>query len=474
MFSPDGTHVVTAAYDSTARIWDLAHLSGPEQDLSDSLFSIVAPELAAPAIAPRLDLVCDPYRDTTIALSNPGVGPLIISDASITGADPSAFLLPSFSVPHVILPGTGDTVTVRFIPSSSGNKSATLRLHSNAVTAADGITEIALSGHKDSVGFVFSRSPLDFGYVALNAAVEDTVTLINTGTLPLTWSAPIALPPFTILSITPAVMPPGSRSVVRVRFDGSAVRSPFTARYDARDTICGSMHSLDLAATVVTAAVTLDIPDLYAAPGEIVEVPVHIQRSIGLASSSASGLRATLSFDRRLLLPLMPTPFGSVDSTERMIPVTMSAVIPSDSVLQRFWFRAALGPDTVTDLKLTELSAIGDSVVVDGVAGRFHLLVCREGSARTVALGSATALKEVTPNPSQGVTAIEFDLAESGHTTLTLADMVGRTVNVLVNESLLAGGHMVSFDASALPSGLYVCTLSTPTETVSQIISILH
>ncbi len=66
------------------------------------------------------------------------------------------------------------------------------------------------------------------------------------------------------------------------------------------------------------------------------------------------------------------------------------------------------------------------------------------------------------PNPFNPVTTIRFDLAEdSRHIRLTVYDILGRQVAVLVNETLPAGTHTVSFDAAALASGVYLYRLET-------------
>jgi hypothetical protein len=232
---------------------------------------------------------------------------------------------------------------------------------------------------------------------------------------------------------------------------------------------------VDLAATVVTAAIKLEVPDLYAAPGDIVEVPVKVKESIGLSTVKPTELRSALSFDRTMLLPLAPTPIGQIDSTMRTIPFAVSASLPSDSTIYRFRFRAALGSDTVTPLLLKEFSTTGDTIVVAGLAGRFHLTgICQSGGSRLIATGVATRLKPTVPNPSRGMTEIAFDLVEAGRTTLTLTDMLGRTVDVVADENLTPGSHSAFFDASTLPTGLYLCTLVTPTERASEVISIVR
>ncbi len=69
------------------------------------------------------------------------------------------------------------------------------------------------------------------------------------------------------------------------------------------------------------------------------------------------------------------------------------------------------------------------------------------------------ALLQNYPNPFNAQTSITFDLVQSGAVTLKIYDMVGRSIVTLLNGSLDAGRHIVSFDANKLPSGMYLYRL---------------
>ena len=59
------------------------------------------------------------------------------------------------------------------------------------------------------------------------------------------------------------------------------------------------------------------------------------------------------------------------------------------------------------------------------------------------------------PNPFNPSTTIKFELPSASHVTLTVHDILGRQVSVLVNERKEAGVHEVMFDGSNLASGVY-------------------
>jgi hypothetical protein len=68
-------------------------------------------------------------------------------------------------------------------------------------------------------------------------------------------------------------------------------------------------------------------------------------------------------------------------------------------------------------------------------------------------------LEQNYPNPFNPSTTIKFELPKSSVVRLTVYDILGREVALLVNETRGAGVHEVKFDASNLSSGIYLYRL---------------
>jgi len=69
------------------------------------------------------------------------------------------------------------------------------------------------------------------------------------------------------------------------------------------------------------------------------------------------------------------------------------------------------------------------------------------------------SLQQNYPNPFNPNTQISFDIKKSGLVKLAVYDILGKEISVLVNDQMGTGTYSVNFDASDLPSGLYVYTL---------------
>ena len=65
------------------------------------------------------------------------------------------------------------------------------------------------------------------------------------------------------------------------------------------------------------------------------------------------------------------------------------------------------------------------------------------------------------PNPFNPTTTIDYSIKSSGLVTIKVFDMLGKEVTLLVNKIQEAGNYSVEFNASNLPSGIYVYRLTS-------------
>jgi len=71
------------------------------------------------------------------------------------------------------------------------------------------------------------------------------------------------------------------------------------------------------------------------------------------------------------------------------------------------------------------------------------------------------ALEQNYPNPFNPSTNIKYSVPENGFVKLSVYNLVGEEVSVLVNETVNAGFYEVAFNAANLPSGTYFYRLQT-------------
>lgn len=77
-------------------------------------------------------------------------------------------------------------------------------------------------------------------------------------------------------------------------------------------------------------------------------------------------------------------------------------------------------------------------------------------------------LNQNYPNPFNPTTTITFEVPQTSELSLKVYDLTGRLRQVLAQGSYTTGTHSIQWDASKLPSGLYVYQLSAGSHTLSR------
>jgi 5'-nucleotidase / UDP-sugar diphosphatase len=83
------------------------------------------------------------------------------------------------------------------------------------------------------------------------------------------------------------------------------------------------------------------------------------------------------------------------------------------------------------------------------------------------------SLHQNFPNPFNPVTVISYQLPVDTKVVLEVYNIIGQRVAVLVDGFVEAGNHQVMFDASSLPSGMFIYRLTTDTFTASKTLHVL-
>jgi hypothetical protein len=106
-----------------------------------------------------------------------------------------------------------------------------------------------------------------------------------------------------------------------------------------------------------------------------------------------------------------------------------------------------------------------------------HLAAIAEGVATDDPEGDgdpeAFRLHPNYPNPFNPVTTIRYDVPEVSHVTLVVYDALGRQVQTLVDGQRVPGQHEAVFEATGLPSGVYVVRAQVGPNQASRVMLLL-
>jgi hypothetical protein len=94
----------------------------------------------------------------------------------------------------------------------------------------------------------------------------------------------------------------------------------------------------------------------------------------------------------------------------------------------------------------------------------------KEGSG----LPTSVALDQNYPNPFNPVTLVRFGIPEAADVTITVFDMLGRSVGTIAEGTFAAGWHEARFDAAGLASGVYIYRMRTGNHVLTQRLVLLR
>ncbi len=74
----------------------------------------------------------------------------------------------------------------------------------------------------------------------------------------------------------------------------------------------------------------------------------------------------------------------------------------------------------------------------------------------------------VYPNPTNGSATVNFNVNSASEVTVTVSDVTGKVIDVLMNEASVSGEQKISFDAASYANGAYYVTIATEGSTVTR------
>lgn len=171
---------------------------------------------------------------------------------------------------------------------------------------------------------------------------------------------------------------------------------------------------------------------------------------------------------------MLPSPVTLAGGTYWVsVFVDMDSVVAGEGEGQWFWTKQATespignelhwrNPNNGFETGCTEWSALttdcGDE---GGLDASFRLIGNTAVANEEEGSPTAFSVSQNYPNPFAAETAVDIELAEAARVTVTVYDVLGREVEVLLDAQRPAGTHRVTWTAANVPVGLYFCRIES-------------
>ena len=179
-----------------------------------------------------------------------------------------------------------------------------------------------------------------------------------------------------------------------------------------------------------------------------------------------------LPVDKTTNMTLTPTLVWNKSNTADKYRLQVAdglTILPSIIVVD-----TTLTDTTVTLSKLKENKIYTWSVMAlntygnSGLAEPFKFKTQLSSGITNESVPTSYVLNQNYPNPFNPTTQISFSIPESGFTVLKIYNMLGQQVDELISKNLNVGNYSVEFNASGLPSGVYVYVLQSGSHIISK------
>ncbi len=401
---------------------------------------------------------CAAAGKRSIGIVNEGNVPVRFYSARIT-RDSSSFdvTLSKGDPPFTLDPGEVLTANLVLADTSIGVHESTLELVAEAANVPTGSLTVSLRADRETLGIDVIPTELDIVNVVPGETALGSFLLVNRGSAPISWEPPVAIGNFTITSIIPMVTPPGGSSRATVLFNGGVDGRTYQSTHDFMLNSCGRSAVLTLRAVVARIGrSTVHLPDVSAAAGAFVTLPLRVGNADLLSVDGATGLRGQVSYDASSLIPVGSTPEGFEFGGMRVIDLTYDSIPKATDTLTLLQFKVNLARDTAVVVHLSGW---------EGVKGRVRVSTHDGNVSTRFAQGnySDNPLVQVRVDFASLHGTVDVRVAMPTSMVVEFFDELGQRVAGARSVDISQPSQSVDVDLSPFPSGRYWCVVTTPT-----------
>lgn len=331
---------------------------------------------------------------------------------------------------------------------------------------SNGLVVVEEESGEVQINIQINPNDVFFGELTVGESLTRTISISNLGTSGAPLSGEVALSAssasvFTIVSGGGSFeLEAGEAHEVIVSFDPTE-EGDFTATLEVTHNatsvpgpstidLQGSAQGVPAAPNVVVEQSSLDL-------GEVV-VYREVTGSVTIQNTGNAALSGTVEIA------------GADAADFALASASDFTVEAGGSVAIEVTFAPVVSGDKEAELRVTHDAENATSPIVVSLTGSALENVAAEQMNE---VPGDFRLAQNFPNPFNPQTTLAFGLPNSGRVRLSVFDLTGRELSVLVDSVMPAGWHTVNFDASNLPSGTYLYHMRAESHTLTRKMTVL-
>ena len=219
--------------------------------------------------------------------------------------------------------------------------------------------------------------------------------------------------------------------------------------------------------TYPTAKIALPLTIQSASTGSQISIPLFIKESEHLDTCKVYKYQAKIRMKRSCLVPMDPNNKGNIVGEERTMTLNGTRK-QGDSVLMLLDFMAVLGNTSSTSLEIIDFQWLDCPFQID-TSGSFFQIdnICLAGNKERLYFENSNQIS-LMPSMINSQTDVLYKVAEDGIAKLFVVDILGRTVDKILEHNHKAGFYQITYDASKINTGIYFFVLQSPTKVVTK------
>jgi hypothetical protein len=427
----------------------------------------------------------------TVYVSNTSNVDVDVIDAVLSGPNMTLFtvLNPAVATNVTLAPGQRIGIAIQFDPrgSTDGAKTATLTVRARIANQPTSFL-CAISGTR-ATSIPSTPEPVVFGLVDVLQSSNQTLTIVNTGLLPVRITGiRIRGTAGGVFTVTgpglPINMQPADRIDVRITFRPTDAIGYLDSLLIDFDLPCADTKAVALSGTGrLNVEVAVRMPFLTVSPAEDnLVIPIKAE----IVAGAVTSINADARFIIRSATPafvVQRVSGGTIVRNESVAGITELEIVLSnlvitdnESVITELIGQATLGSvdSTELDLAFADMTFAGAKYTTRPEDGWLKLDICREGGNRLVKKSGALSMSPL-PSPAHEALNVHVEVFERGVHRLELVDVNGLVLDAIEWQHAAGDApHTEQFDVRRLASGPYTIRLITPTRQRHEPVLIIH